>query len=193
MFDERRQQLVGVRSLGLEPMTVWIEPEIASAQRELEVKFPSRVVELLDWNDARDRFLLRVTGGIEPDRYLIYRREQNLVTEILQRAPWLKNADLHEGRVFEFDTPAGIHLTGYLTLPRKPRLNPPPLLVNFRAGLLGRELPGFDREAQVLAAMGFVVASINVRGSPGFGVRHRANMLGGFDRVRIDGGVLLCR
>jgi dipeptidyl aminopeptidase/acylaminoacyl peptidase len=186
VFDERRKQLVGVRSLGLEPLTIWTEPEMASVQREMEIKVPSRVVELLDWNDSRNRFLVRVTGGIEPGRYFIYRRDQNLLTEILQRAPWLKNEDLHEGRVFEFDTPAGLHLTGYLTLPRKPRLNPPPLVINFRAGPLGRETPGFDREAQVLAAMGFVVARINVRGSPGFGVRHRAPMPGGLDRARID-------
>ena len=47
-------------------------------------------------------------------------------------------------------------------------------------------MPGFHRESQVLAEMGFVVARINVRGSPGFGVRHRAEVPGGFDRVRIE-------
>jgi len=186
VFDESTGRLAGVRAVGLTPLTRWLDAELARLQGEIDRKFPQRTVEILQWSDARDRFLLRVTGGVEPGRYYVYQRTENVLVEMLRRAPWLRNADLNAGTTFAFDTPGGIHLTGHLTFPRKSRLNPPPLLIDFADGLMGRPLPGFDPEAQALAEMGFVVARLNHRGGEGFGVQHRRALHAGVDRVPVD-------
>src|SRR5690606_10611651 len=128
----------------------------------------------------------RVWGGADPGRHIVYKRPENLLVEFLRRAPWLKNEDLHETTPFEFDTPAGVHLTGYLTLPRKSRINPPPLLLLLPAGFPARAAPEFDPEAQILAGMGFVVVKLNHRGAVGFGARHRDAIHAGIDRVPVD-------
>ncbi len=186
VFDEPRRRLVGVRSQGLAPLTIWSDQELSEVQRELDRKFTQRTVEILEWDDARGRFLLRVTGGHEPGRYFVFKRDDDVLWEFLRRAPWLRPAELHSTQPFEFDTPAGVHLTGYLTLPRAPRLRPPPLVMFFPGGFPGRASADFDREAQILAGMGFVVARVNHRGTTGFGARHRDAIQAGVDRVPVE-------
>ncbi|MBC7369603.1 MAG: prolyl oligopeptidase family serine peptidase [Undibacterium sp.] len=186
VFDPITSQLVGVRGVGVAPFTRWIDPEFATLQQDLEKKFPQRTVELLQWDDARRRLLLRVTGGIEPGRYHVFQRPENVMVEVLRSAPWLRNADLHRGTTFAFDTPGGAHLTGYLTFPSKPRINPPPLLIDFSDGVMGSAQPGFHRQAQVLAELGFIVARVNHRGMSGFGLAHRNAFRDGGDRVPVD-------
>lgn len=189
VFDEARGQFAGVRSPGPQPVSVWRDPELAAAQQALEKKFPRRTVEILEWSDARTAFLVRVTGGTEPGRYFVWQKPENLPLEILRLAPWLNAAALHPTEFFEFDTPAGVHLTGYLTTPRTPRLNPPPAIIRFTDGFPAQAHAAFDREAQVLAAMGIIVIRLNHRGVGGFGIKHRDAILGGIDRVPVDDAV----
>ncbi len=186
VFDESTGRLAGVRAVGLTPLTRWVDGELAQVQAELNGKFPQRTVEILQWSDDRSRFLIRVSGGVEPGRYHVYQRPEKLLVELLRRAPWLRNADLHASATFAFDTPRGVHLTGHLTLPRKSRLQPPPLLIDFSDGLMGRPLADFDPDAQAFAEMGFVVARVNHRGGEAFGVKHRSALHDGIDRVPVD-------
>jgi dipeptidyl aminopeptidase/acylaminoacyl peptidase len=186
VFDELRGDLLGVRALGLEPFTHWIDADFARLQQELERKFPQRTVEIVEWSDTRTRFLIRVTGGIEPGRYHVFLQPENVLVEVERRAPWLRNTDLHPGATCEFDTPEGVHLTGYLTFPRQSRINPPPVVVVFSAAPTTRAWPGFDREAQLLADMGFIVMRLNHRGTAGFGVKHRNAVRSAIDRAPVD-------
>lgn len=189
VFDETRRTLAGVRTTGVSPVTVWVDREMQDLQLALERKLPRRTVEILEWDDARTRFLLRVTSGNEPGRYFVFQRTENLLVEFLRAAPWLKAGELHETQAFAFDSPAGVHLTGYLTLPRTPRLNPPPVILYFPAGFPARVPAEFDREAQILAGFGFIVVRVNHRGTAGFGARHRDAIQAGVDRVPIEDGL----
>jgi pimeloyl-ACP methyl ester carboxylesterase len=187
VFDEYSHQLVGVRAAtGFAPTTVWTDPELAEVQRLVDRKLPWRAVEILQWSQARDRFLVRVTGSTEPGRYYVFDRKAGLFNQFLRRAPWLPVGQLHEVRSFEFDTAAGVHLTGYVTIPRKPRINPPPVIVDFPSGFPGRVTNAFDREAQMLAELGLMVVRVNHRGTNGFGRAHRNAVQAGLDRVPIE-------
>jgi dipeptidyl aminopeptidase/acylaminoacyl peptidase len=79
-----------------------------------------------------------------------------------------------------------VHLTGTITLPSRSRISPPPLVV------LCRDIPGrrgraeFNRDVQAVAAMGFAVATVNYRGSAGFGAHHRDAVKVGFDAIPIE-------
>lgn len=189
VFDPLTGQLAGVRGVGVAPFTRWIDPQLATLQRELAQKFPQRTVEILQWDDARRRFLLRVGGGRAPDRYYVFQQPENVLVEMLRATPWLHNEDLNPTTAFEFDTPAGVHLTGYLTFPHQPRLNPPPLLIDFSDGVMGRVQPGFNRQAQILAELGFIVARVNHRGMSGFGLAHRDAFRHGGERMPVDDAV----
>jgi dipeptidyl aminopeptidase/acylaminoacyl peptidase len=186
VFDFAQRKLAGVRGQGVTSFTTWLDAELAAIQASLDRKFPRRTVEILDWDDRRQTILFRVGGPGDPGRTYIFKRTENLVTEFLRRAPWLRPEDLNESSSFEFDTPAGVHLTGYLTVPRTPRINPPPLVIYLPAGFLARAQSDFDRDAQALADLGFLVARVNYRGGDGFGAKHRTGIQSGIDRAPVD-------
>jgi dipeptidyl aminopeptidase/acylaminoacyl peptidase len=187
VYDWFWLKVVGERKDGTHPTTAWRDGDLARVQHELETKFPRRIVELLDWSDTRTRVLFRVTGGSDPGRYFVYqRRPEDLVVEILHRAPWLAAAKLNETRFFEFAAPDGARLSGYLTWPAKPRVASPPLLVIFPSGFPGHAQPPFDPEAQVFADLGFVVARLNHRSVEGVAARDLNALHKGIDRIAVD-------
>ncbi len=189
VLDEYTGRFVGVRAKGVTPITRWIDPQLAALQIEFDQKFPQRAVEILQWDEARTRFLIKTTSGQEPGRYFVALQSEKAFVEVMRAAPWLRSADLSPGRPFEFDTPGGVHLSGYLTFPRRPRLNPPPLLIDFGEGVGAQVVPGFDKDAQILADMGFIVARVNFRGMTGFGLAHREALRTGGDRAPVEDAV----
>jgi dipeptidyl aminopeptidase/acylaminoacyl peptidase len=186
VFDRGRRRLVGVRVAGLEESTHWLDADLAGVQSVLDGKFPGRSVRLVDWDDGRARFLALVFGAGDPGRYYVFKRAENRLVQFVRRAPQVDLEDTNPALAFAFDTPEGVHLTGYLTLPHTPRVNPSPLLVYCHPGPWQRVAPGFNHDAQVLAAMGFVVVQVNYRGSAGFGTQHREALRSGIDHVPID-------
>ncbi|MBL9189886.1 MAG: prolyl oligopeptidase family serine peptidase [Opitutaceae bacterium] len=173
VHDRHRHTFAGVRVPGSRPLTIWVDAELAGVQRAVEAKFPSRSVELRDWDERRSRFLVHVTGGTEPGRSFQYQRDEDLMIELMRSARWLPAAELHTTEYFELPGPGGATLTGFLTHPRAPRINPPPLIVWFAPGLPPQPHSEFDAQAQVLADMGFMVCRLNQRGVAGHGARHR--------------------
>jgi pimeloyl-ACP methyl ester carboxylesterase len=186
VFDWFRLKVVGERKDAARPTTAWRDDELSRVQRELEHKFPKRVVEILDWSETRSRVLLRVTGGSDPGRFFVYQQPENLVLEILRRAPWLTAAKLNDTRFFDCVAPDGARLSGYLTWPAKPRLSPPPLMVVFPSGFPGRAQPPFDPESQIFADLGFVVVRLNHRGVGGSRPEDLNALRTAVDRVSID-------
>lgn len=186
IFDGFRLRVVGERKDAARPLVSWRDEELARAQTELETKFPRRAVEILDWSETRARVLFRVTGGSDPGRLFVWQRPEDLVQEILRRAPWLNAAKLHETRFFEFTAPDGAPLSGYVTWPGKPRVAPPPLLVVFPSGFPGRAQPPFDAEAHVLADLGYVVLRLNHRGVAGVRPPDLDRLRTAVDRVAVD-------
>ena len=183
VFDEKRRELAGVRGEGVTPFTHWVDSELQVLQTALDLKYSGQTVEILQWDDARDRFLLRLTGT-EPSRYVIFERPEGRLVEFLHSAPWLPADDLNYSAPFEFDTGAGVHLGGYLTYPRQKRADPPPLLVlslpipGARAGRLRSGSTGLRRH-------GLCRLRLNCRGSNGFGISHRDAILGASTAFRL--------
>jgi dienelactone hydrolase len=186
LFD-RRRRLAGVRLAGPVGGTKWLNPTLARFQESLQRAFPGRYVDILDWDDAERRVLALVFGPADPGRYYVIDDTTPLrITEFFKRAPDLTANSLHRTLPFEFDTADGTHLTGTLTLPRRTRISPAPLVLLCRDLPGKREWPSFNREVQALAAMGFAVATVNYRGLSGFGTQHRDKARDAFDRVPIE-------
>jgi pimeloyl-ACP methyl ester carboxylesterase len=183
VFDESRRALVGVRFTGLRPMTAWLDPELGSFQTALDREYPRQAVEILQWSDSRSRLLARISSEDHPGRYVIADTSTGAVEDLLVRAPWLREIEANPATEFTFETPAGVRLTGYVTLPAKPWSNPPPLIVYCPEGVWDRARPGFHRETQMLASLGAVTLRLNYRGTTGFGRKHLAALRDGVDLV----------
>jgi acetyl esterase/lipase len=186
VFDDRARRLVGVRFQGLRPSTLWLDPELAGIQQDIAASYPRHNVEILNWSDDRQTFLVRLASAEDPGAYLIYRRADHSVDIALVRAPWLKDTPIHASAPIAFQTPAGTKLTGWVTLPNTPKLTPPPLLVYCQGGLWDGDNPEFSREAQILADLGIAVMRVNYRGSAGRGRAHLNAIQDGIDSVPLE-------
>mgnify|MGYP001549286314 CR=1 FL=1 len=188
VFDRATQTLAGVRIDGMEAYTHWLDPGLATVQAELDRKFPGRNVSVVEWDDARRHFLFTVSSSTDPGRSFLLDRTDGQCTEYLRHAH-LDPDDANASTWFAFDSPAGARLTGYLTLPHASPVKKPGLVIWFHDGPLQRITPGFQREAQALAALGFAVAQINYRGSVGFGVRQFEALPDRIDRHPSDDAI----
>jgi dipeptidyl aminopeptidase/acylaminoacyl peptidase len=186
VFD-RRHRLAGVRLPGQTPGTHWLDPELARAQTALDAAFAGRNVAIVEWDEARKRFLVLVTGRSDPGRYYIYDDgSPGRLLEFTRRAPWLPAEKLNLATPFAFDTPAGVHLTGSVTVPAQHLVALPPLVLLCHDLPGGRAELGFVREIEALGDLGFVVVQVNYRGSAGIGLRHRDAVRAGFDRIPLE-------
>ena len=170
VWDRSRRQLVGVHYQAHGPATHWIDPELAAVEKEIANSFPRRTVELQDWDDARQRFLVRVSGVADPGRFYLYERATQKTVQFARQQPTFDPDLGFATREFDLPAPTGGRLTGRMTLPRAPLINPPPLLVCLNDGPMRHMPAGYDREMQIFAAMGFVVVRLNYRGSAGLGL-----------------------
>ncbi|MEO5961128.1 MAG: alpha/beta fold hydrolase [Opitutaceae bacterium] len=183
IFDRHQGKLAGIAVRSLEPTTRWLDAEIGAVQREVEKKFPERRVHLLEWDQARERFLCLIDRPADPGRYFVYHRPDGRCVEYLRRAPTLPVSAMNPAESFAFDTSDGLRITGTLTLPRTPSKTAPAVVVSLHGGPWLRVEAGYDRDAQALATMGFAVVKINYRGSSGAGIAHREAI-----RTNLDGG-----
>ena len=172
VYDEWRKAIVGVRYSGVQRGTLWFDRDLADMQKQLQDSAPELRWELLEWNRERTRFLVRATSQTEPGVFHVFTPADSTLFEVMSQMPWLENEHRHASAPFSVKTKEGVPLHGYLTLPNRSRLKRPPLVVLLHEGPGSRDRPGFDREAQALAAMGLAVVQINYRGSGGFGRRH---------------------
>lgn len=185
VFDHARRSLVGVRYTGAERATAWLDSELMEVQGILKTALPGRTAEILEWDDARTRYLVFASSHSDPGTYYLFHRADNRLDEIMARAPWLPEFARNRSISFGFVSPQGVPLTGYLTLPQRPRLKRAPLVALCHDGPWSRDLPGYNRWVQALASMGFAVVQVNYRGSTGFGQKHLQALREGPDSVAL--------
>ena len=186
VHDRHRKKLAGVRLTGIKRATWWLDEELAKIQAEFDRKFSTKMVEITEWDEARNRFLLQVTSTADPGTWYIYDRKLGRLADFAQRAPWLEDDVRHPGGGFQFTKPDGTKISGYLTLPRKPKTARAPLVIYCREGAWGRQWPSFDPRVQALATMGYAVLQVNHRGCEGFGTQFRLASHETFDRAAAE-------
>jgi hypothetical protein len=186
LFDRQHQKLYGVRGPGPLYHTVWLDSKLRAVQQWVEEKCPNATVQIVGWDDPRTRFVCRVTSGSDPGGYYLFDSRTRQLSYFLRTASALRDAPLHETEAFEFTSPSGANLSGFITKPRSPILDPPPLVIVFPGAFNGTPVTPFDAEAQMLAEMGTLVVRLNTRGIAGFGAKFRDAILEGLDTVPID-------
>lgn len=183
ILDRSSGLLLGIRRPSSFASTLWIDSSFAEMEQEIRRKFPGRRVEIIESDDARERFLAQVSSPSDPGRLFVYFKANGECLECLRLAPWLKREEANTARTFDFVSKSGNHVSGRLTLPRATLLNPSPLVVWCGSGPGSQIDSGFGREGQVFADLGCVVLEVDYRGSGGRGVAHREAIREAFDRV----------
>jgi len=186
VFDQSRKKLVGIRVRTLELGTRWIDPELGRVQELLAGQFTNRQVSIEGWDDSRERYLVKVSGRTDPGRYFVYFSKGDRLLECVRCAPWLEGREVSRKEPFAFVGANGVRLTGWLTIPRAPKVVPPPLLVELKDGPAGLGVGTTPLNADMMADMGFVVIQVNYRGTAGFGLNHQNAARDGVDRIPVE-------
>ncbi|MEY2879538.1 MAG: hypothetical protein RLZZ15_1918 [Verrucomicrobiota bacterium] len=185
-FDPKSHGLSGVRFTAALRATRWLAPDLLELQAQLAKQLAPRRCEIREWNEDRTRFLLETSTAGDPGGFVVADTVAGKLIQCGERAPGLPAERRHPVHEFDFGADDGRRFAGFLTMPREPRLNPPPVLVYFHDGPWFSDPPEFNRGAQALAALGFAVLQLNHRGSSGFGRAHLTAIDGGLDRVVLE-------
>lgn len=186
VFDRFQRQLIGVRYDNAFRTTAWTRPVWQALQAEFEKVFPGRSVEISDWDQAGNRFVLSTEGPADPGAFYVYDRTTAKMMEFVRRAPWVDANHTHLTLPFSYATPDGARITGLVTAPRQPRLKPIPMVVLCPDLPWQRVRSDFQTEVQALADMGFVVVQLNGRGAWGLGLKQRSSLTAGYDLVQVE-------
>jgi dipeptidyl aminopeptidase/acylaminoacyl peptidase len=144
------------------------EPALAAHHRALNRFFEDDCdVYFTDVDVSRNRLIARVTGPREPGAWYFYDRAAQRIVNVGARQD-LDPVRLGPGEVLKVRTRDGAEIEAYLTAP--PSRRPGPMVVLAHGGPEARDLRGWDRQAQVLAAQGWWVLQPNFRGSGGYGL-----------------------
>ncbi len=186
IYDRHTHALAGVRYQAARRTTTWLRPELQAVQAEMEQTFPGLSVELVEWDETARRFLVATDGPADPGGYYFYDRESHKLTEFVRRAPWVEANHIYQTLPFDFTLTDGTRLSGFVTLPRQPRMKPTPLILLCPDTPWARADSGYNRDVHALAGMGFVVAQLNGRGAWGTGRRQREAITAGYDLVQVQ-------
>jgi dipeptidyl aminopeptidase/acylaminoacyl peptidase len=168
LYDGATNKLIGQTALyGDEQRYVFFDPHDAAVWKAITAAYPGGRVGLVDFDSARDKYVVRVDSPMEGPAYA-------LVDMAAKHASWigaeylgLKPADISPVRAITFKAADGLDLSGYLTLPAGKGAKGLPLVVLVHGGPAERDLPGFDWWSQALASRGYAVLRVNYRGSGG--------------------------
>jgi alpha-beta hydrolase superfamily lysophospholipase len=186
VFDRFKHDLVGVRYHKALRTAAWLRPEWQARQAELEKLLPGRSVEILDWDEKAQRFLVATESPADPGAYFVYEPAKGKLLEFVRRAPWIDASRAHVTLPFSYSTKDGGRVSGLVTAPRQPRMKPIPMVVLCPDLPWQRVRADFQTEVQALADMGFVVVQLNGRGAWGLGLKQRQSLTAGYDLVQVE-------
>lgn len=143
-----------------------------------DIKYLSELVDgeltiLLRTNDDKN-WIVAYDSPDQSVRYYNYDRASGRAKFLLSRRPTLDKANLSKTYPLEIDSRDGYKLISYMTIAYyldKDGLTskPTPMVLLVHGGPFGRDHYGFSSIHQWLANRGYVVLSVNYRGSTGYG------------------------
>jgi dipeptidyl aminopeptidase/acylaminoacyl peptidase len=169
----REKKLIGVRFNTDRPATQWFTPELARAQKALDLTLTNRVNEIRSLSATGDLALVHSFSDRTPGVFYLYDLARRKIEKISEIAEWIKPEDMAQMVPIQYQARDGLGIHGYITLPVKGPTNQLPMVVYPHGGPWSRDIWGFDREVQFLANRGYAVLQVNFRGSTGYGMRFR--------------------
>jgi len=166
--DDRSRLLIGYRGDVDKSDSIFFDPQRQRVFRGTRKAFPGLNVELIDWNDAFDRLLVKTDGTGDPGTWWIVDIKTGKATD-LGISYTIASKDVGPVRTVNYTAQDGLAMSGVLTLPpgRAPKGLPVVMLPH--GGPAARDYPEFDWWAQAFASRGYAVFQPNFRGSTGFG------------------------
>ncbi len=125
--------------------------------------------QVLSTDSSGNKIIIKTYTDINPGGIYFYDFSTQKLTKLADNNSDLKDKELSPNEYITYTARDGIQISGYLTYPIHSNRKNLPMVVLPHDGPNGREVWGFDNEAQFLANRGYLVFQMNYRGSTGFG------------------------
>ncbi len=181
--ERKSGEVVGARTSRQQAGAIWAEQELRAVQEQVEKLMPNHGVRIENWDDARERFLVRFSHRGDPGGFAIYSRADGSVRSYISRAPRVAALGPAHSTPWVVKRPDGTRITGHLTLPGGSHNTPLPVIVIIRATVWDGAPAGYSPDARSFVQMGYAVLEVAHRGVLGRGLRHWEAGRGRLDEV----------
>jgi dipeptidyl aminopeptidase/acylaminoacyl peptidase len=120
-------------------------------------------------DNADDTWLVGFTADNGPISFYAFDRKSEEGTFLFDNRPDLNNYTLASMEPISFTSRDGLTIHGYITYPPGKGRKNLPMVLNVHGGPWGRDIWGYNPEAQWLANRGYACLQVNFRGSTGYG------------------------
>ncbi|HEU5377666.1 MAG TPA: S9 family peptidase [Ktedonobacteraceae bacterium] len=120
-------------------------------------------------DDADQTWIIAFTVDDGPVSFYAYDRKQQHISFLFDNQPDLNTYPLARREPISFTARDGLPVHGYLTLPPGEQRTHLPMVLNVHGGPWGRDVWGYNPEAQWFANRGYACLQVNFRGSTGYG------------------------
>lgn len=125
--------------------------------------------QVLNTDISGNKVIIKTYTDVNPGGIYFYDFSTQKLTKLTDNNSDLKDKELSPNEYITYTARDGMQISGYLTYPIHSNRKNLPMVVLPHDGPNGREVWGFDNEAQFLANRGYLVFQMNYRGSTGFG------------------------
>ncbi len=179
IHDRASHRVLGAYIYGVKLGTEWVDSELAEIQHRLDGTYAQSNVQILDWDDHRQRFLVRLSTHSDAGDFAVFDRSANKLTRYAARKARPAGFSGVRTTPWSTDLPWG-SLSGYLTLPATPAATPLPVIVYDPTFHWTRQSSEYSPDVVALALSGYAVLEVNHRGVVGVGLNH---WLAGRDKI----------
>lgn len=167
--DGRTRTLAGYEITGDEPAYHLFNARQQKIIDATQKAFPGLSMDLVDWNDAFDRLIVKTEGVGDPGTWWLVDIKTG-DARVLGTSYALHAADVAPMKMIRYKAGDGMDIHAVLTLPPGRPAKNLPVIIFPHGGPTARDYPGFDWWAQAFASRGYAVLQPNFRGSSGYGV-----------------------
>lgn len=172
VLDAQGRRLLGVHFQADAPGTAWLDPDLATLQKQVDEVLPNTVNMLRCRRCEIARYVLVVSEADRvPAYYSVYDRQAKRLVPVGSSRPWLQNVPMGRRDFVRIPARDGLELPTYITRPAGRGPWPTVVLVHGGPYVRGGYWE-WDAESQFLASRGYLVIETEFRGSEGFGLAH---------------------
>ncbi|MBL4618917.1 MAG: S9 family peptidase [Marinicaulis sp.] len=172
-YDSRSAKIISAVYVDDMPRAYRLIAKLQELQNKLTNALPHAAPLIASFSADYSKLIVRVIYTDRPDDLYLFDELTNNLSYFSTTRPAISDRIYAEKTKFDYVTPDGFQIKGYLTTPPNTDLSNLPLIVLPHSGSADRDDLSFDWWAFFYAARGYAVYQPNFRGSGGYGRKFR--------------------